>query len=39
MGECGGMSGGTSKQTKAGLAAAQAMFKAAKLIFMVIAPG
>jgi hypothetical protein len=37
-GECGGMIGGTSKEIRAELAAAQALFKATKLTFMVIAP-
>lgn len=33
------MIGGMSKPTKVELATAQAVFKAAKLIFMLIAPG
>jgi hypothetical protein len=39
MGECGGMIGGLSNPIKAGLAPAQGVLKAAKLIFIVIAPG
>jgi hypothetical protein len=37
-GACGGTSGGMSKETKAELPTAQAVFKAARLTFIVIAP-